>query len=146
MPDGTHQVCPVHGENQCRCCQGHQGNCYIAAAQPHGDGEEPLKYENGWLLFYVENNTDEFLTMNSLDAAVGGEAVDLFLWCDLPPKSRAVVRMDLFGLEKLDFSTPSQLGELEMTVEFWNPDNYSEGVRQYTITMPMINTEPVVIS
>lgn len=109
-------------------------------------GEEPLKYENGWLLFYVENNTDQFLTMNSLYTTLGGEAVDLFLWCGLPPKSRAVVRMDLVGLEKPDFTTQKEPGNLEMTLQFWDPKDSSSSVKEYTLTISMANTEPAVIS
>lgn len=103
-------------------------------------------YEQGRMLFYMENNTEEFLSMYSLDAAIGGEAVDLYLWCDLPAHSRAVVRMDLWPLEDLDFTAPSDLGQLEMTVEFRNPDNDSGSGKTYALTMPMISTEPVVIS
>lgn len=111
----------------------------------HRSDPDHPKYENGWRLFYVENNTGEFLTVNSLDVTVGGEAVDLFFWCGLPAQSRAVVRMDLWELEKLDFTTPSELGELSMTVEFWNPENYSGSVKEYPVTMPMVCTDPVVI-
>lgn len=103
-------------------------------------------YENGWLLFYVENNTDTFLTASSLGATVGGREADLFFWANLPAKSRAVVRMDLWGLEKLDFDTPSELGDLEMTVEFWDPEDYSGSVIVEKITRPMASRETVVIS
>lgn len=103
-------------------------------------------YENGWLLFYVENNTDTFLTMNSLGATVGGREADLFFWTNLPAKSRAVVRLDLWGLEKLEFDTPSELGNLEMTVEFWDPEDYSGSILAEKITRSMASREVVVIS
>lgn len=102
-------------------------------------------YENGWLLFYMENNTGELLTVSSLGSSAGGQAVDLFLWSNLPAHSKAVVRVDLLALEKLTFTTPSELGDLEMTLEFRNPDN-SGTVREYTITRPMASRETVVIS
>ena len=108
------------------------------------DPEHP-QYENGWRLFYVENNTDAFLTMNSREVTVGGEAADLFLWCDLPARSKAVVRLELWGLEDLEFTTPSELGDLDMTLEFWNPDDYSGSVTEFSITLPMINKETVEI-
>lgn len=101
------------------------------------------RYENGWRLFYVENNTDEFLSMSSLDVTVGSKAVDLFLWCALPAQSRAVVRLDLRGLEALDFTSPSELENINMTLEFRNPDNASG--KEYQITIPMVNKESVVI-
>lgn len=101
------------------------------------------RYEQGWLLFYLENNTDEFLRISTPEVTLGGERVDLFFWCDLPAHSRTVVRMDLQPLQQWDFTTPSELGELTMTVEFLNPDSASE--KNFTVTMPMVNTEPVVI-
>lgn len=101
-------------------------------------------YENGWLLFYAENNTDQFLTLNSLDVTVGGEAVELFFWCDLPARSRALVRMDLWPLEELAFDTPTELGDLEMTLEVWDPEAGSS--REYTVTRPMASREIAVIS
>jgi len=102
------------------------------------------KYENGSMLFYVENNTDTCLTMDSLGAAVGGEAVGLWLWCELPAKSRAVVSMELFPLEELEFTAPSELGDLTMTVEFWDAENYSGSVTEFTVTMPMVRETPLV--
>lgn len=108
------------------------------------DREYP-KFENGQLRFYVENNTASLLSMNSLDAALGGESVNLYLWADLPAGSRAVVSMDLWALEDLEFTTPSELGDLTMTLEFYDPDNYSASVREYKVTAPMNSTEPVVV-
>ena len=54
--------------------------------------------------------------------------------------------MDLWGLEKLDFDTPSELGDLEMTMEFWDPEDYSGSVIVEKITRPMASRETVVIS
>ena len=104
------------------------------------------KFEDGYLVFYVENNTDDFLYLNSLETAIGETPVNLFLYADLPAHSRSVVRMDLLGLDALEFSTPSELEDLTMTVEFWSPENYGDSVREYVLTMPMTLTEPVVIS
>ena len=120
-----------------------QDGIVLKALGTHADPDDP-KFENGWMLFYAENNTDEFLSMNSLDVTVGGREADLYLWSNLPAKSRAVVRLDLWGLRDLDFETPSQLGDLDMTVEFWNREN-DDFSREYSITMPMVNTDPVVI-
>lgn len=122
-----------------------QDGIRLEALGSYSDPDYP-KFENGWLLFYVENNTEEFLSMNSLDVTVGGREADLFFWCDLPAHSRAVVRLDLWGLRELEFETPSQLGDLGMTVEFWNQEDYDDITREYSITMPMVNTDPVVIS
>lgn len=109
--------------------------------RPHKDYP---KFENGHLLFYVENNTDTFLSMNSMETTLGETPVDLFLWAGLPPRSRGVVRLELAGLEGLDFTAPSELEDLHMIVEFWNPEDGSS--REYPLTVPMTSREPVVIS
>lgn len=112
-----------------------------------GNWPDPgFSFEQGHRLFYVENNTDEFLFMNSLEIRVGEKIVDLFLWAGIPAHSRAVVRMELLGLEALDVTTPSELEDLHMTVEFRSPENDSGSVREYVLTTPMTLTEPVVIS
>ncbi|MBP3685255.1 MAG: hypothetical protein J6J12_09905 [Oscillospiraceae bacterium] len=105
---------------------------------------DDLKYENGCLLFYVENNTDAFLSMNSLETAIGGEKADLFLWADLPAHSRSVIRMDLWALEDWKITSPTELGDLTMTVEFWDAENYSGSVTEFTVTMPMVRETPLV--
>lgn len=95
------------------------------------------KYENGCLRFYVENDTDSFLSMNSLETTVGGQATDLYLWADLPPHSRGVARMYLHALEELEWDQPSQLGELSTTVVFWDPEEESSSQQKYRFTMPL---------
>lgn len=109
----------------------------------HWSDPERPRYEQGRLLFYLENNTNAFLRISTPEVTLGGEAADLFFWCDLPADSRAVVRMDLQALEKLDFSTPSELGDLCMTVEFLNTESGSE--KNFTVSMSMVQKEPVLI-
>lgn len=109
----------------------------------HWTDPKSPRYEQGRLLFYVENNTEDFLRVSTPEVTLGGERVDLFFWCDLPAKSRTVVRMDLQPLELLEFDTPSELGDLTMTVEFWNPHSAEE--QNFTVTMPITHSEPVVI-
>lgn len=100
------------------------------------DWEDP-RFENGQLKFYVENDTDDYLCMNSLEMTIGGESVDLYLWTNLPAHSRTVVGMHLYALEELNWDTPSELGELAMTVEFWDPENYSAFHAEYAVTVPL---------
>lgn len=100
------------------------------------DREDP-KFENGQLKFYIENDTDNSLCMNSLEMTIGGDPVDLYLWTNLPAHSRTVVGMDLYALEELDWDTPSELEELAMTVEFWDPENYSASIVEYAVTVPL---------
>ena len=107
---------------------------------------QTLKYEDGYLLFYVENNTDSFLYMDSVETVIGGKPAALFLWSGLPAHSRAVVKMELWALEEWKITTPSELGNLEMTLEFWDPENYEASIREYRVTMPMVREEPLVIS
>lgn len=112
----------------------------------HWMDEDYPGYENGRLRFYVENNTDRFLTMNSLTVTLDGEAVDLFLWADLPAGSKAVVEMELWGLEGMEFDSPRELEDLDMTVEFWSPEDYSGSVKEYNLSMPMVREVPLVVS
>lgn len=100
------------------------------------------EYENGRHLFYIENKTDSFLSADSLEVTLDGEEVNLYLWANLPPHSRTVARMDLWGLETIE--QPSELGNLTVKIEFWDPDNYTETQKEFTLTLPMNRTEPVV--
>jgi len=104
------------------------------------DGRNP-EYQNGRHLFYIENNTDSDLSMDAFDITLGGEEADLYLWAELPAHSRTVTAMDLWGLEEV--TQPSRLGDVTMTAEFWDMENYD--IRQeFTVTFPMTRSEPVV--
>ena len=110
-----------------------------------GHWSEPgAPYEEGQLRFYLENNTEETLSVTSLAVSIGGEDTELYLWAELPPGTKAVAAMDLWDL-KIETS-PTELGDLEMTVEFFNWEDYSASSRTYTVTAPMVNPEPLVVS
>ena len=110
---------------------------YMEALGYAPDPDHP-RFENGSLKFYLENRSDVFLTLSTLEASVGEKPVDLYLGADLPAHSRAVVRLDLWGLEALEFSTPSELEELTMTLELWDLYDYSGSVQQFEVTTPLV--------
>ena len=101
------------------------------------------RYEHGQIKFYLENNTDHLLAMQSLDVSVGGEDVSLYFWADVPAGAKAIVVLDLWALEELEFDTPTELGNLEMKLEF--RDLNTGSAKTYPVTMPMVNKTPVVV-
>ena len=104
---------------------------------------EDLKYEKGYLLFYIENHTDSFLYMDSVETAIGGKPVALYLWTQLPAHSKAMARMELWALEDWEITRPSELGDLQMTLEFLDPEDYENSRKVFNVTMPMVREEPL---
>ena len=115
---------------------------YMEALGYFPDGRDG-EYRSGRHLFYMENNTDRFLSADAYEITLEGEPVNLYLWANLPPKSRTVAAMDLWGLEEV--RQPSALGDVTMTVEFWDMEDY-DFRKESTVTFPMTRTTPLIIS
>lgn len=116
---------------------------YMEALGYFPDGRNG-EYRSGRQLFYIENNTDRFLSADAYEITLEGEPANLYLWANLPPKSRTVAAMDLWGLEEV--THPSSLGDVTMEIEFWDMELYDDFHREYTVTFPMTRTTPLIIS
>lgn len=82
------------------------------------DSYDPETVSEGELLFLLENNTDQTVDCFTEDVFVNGQQAPLSLWCDMPPHSRAVRRMYLYGLSGEEISVRSREDVTEMTAAF----------------------------
>lgn len=89
------------------------------------DEYHPEDISEGLLLFHIENGTERYLQIYTGDSAtVGGEQVDLALWCELYPGTKTVSTMYLYDLKELDIENLRDLFPVELTLHFADRDDW----------------------
>ena len=83
----------------------------------------PDEFTEGTLHFYLENNTERYLQFYFPEAYWEEESVDISLWCELPPGTRGVTTVYLYGLEDSGL-TEKDLGELSFQLEIDDRNDY----------------------
>lgn len=63
------------------------------------DPDAPEKVQWGTLQFFIENTGSQALSIYSEDVLVDQGSVPLSLWCELPPGTRTITDMYLYGLD-----------------------------------------------
>lgn len=104
------------------------------------DSYDPETVSEGELLFLLENNTDQTVDCFTEDVFINGERISLSLWCSLPPNSRAVRRMYLYGLTREELNIRSREDVTEMTAAFtfqFQDDNFTT-VRTASLNIPFL--------
>lgn len=82
---------------------------------------DPYSFEDGALLFHIENDTQRQLSFSIEEPSLNGTKVDLSLWCDLPPGTKAVSSVYLYGLDDAEFNSVDDLGQFtfRIVVDDW---------------------------
>jgi len=97
---------------------------------------DPETLSEGYLRFFLENGTDQYVDCYTLDAFVNGESIPLSLWCDLPPHTRAIKDMYLYDLEELGLQTPEDVKDMTMSLEFCDHETYDLILQTDVLTVP----------
>lgn len=105
-------------------------------------GYVPSKYDpdtpwEGTLQFFLENDTDQYLDYYTAGSQVNGQDTRLSLWCALPPHTRAVSTMYLYGLEELELLSWEDITELTLQLEFSGHDEYDLFLQTGTLVLPL---------
>lgn len=97
---------------------------------------DPYAFEDGALLFHLENQSGKDLEISLTEGCVNGIAADLTAWCSLPAGAKAVVSSYVYPLEELDITQPQQLQELAFTLEVWESGSYDQVISPEILTIP----------
>lgn len=71
---------------------------------------------DGCVVFYVENNNDEYVSVYSENVSVNGFMVDESFWSDLRPNTRSVEGMYLWTLENVGIESIDEVKNIEFTL------------------------------
>lgn len=95
------------------------------------------EYYDGSLLLYVENNTDQFLTVTTAydSVSINGVMADEAFYADMAPNSRAIVKMYFMDLEGIGLSSPADIEEMELVVEAYDGTTYEDVMETDPITL-----------
>lgn len=75
---------------------------------------DPGSFTEGFQLLYLENFTDQTLSIYAEEIRMDGEVGNIGLWVTLPPGCRTVTRMWLYALEELDVYSLEDAKPLEL--------------------------------
>lgn len=100
----------------------------------------PEEFTSGVVQFFLENDTDLYLEAFTQEVCVNGEDIWLSLWCALPPHTRAVRSMYLYGLEELGIESREDVREMVMTLDFFVRDDYQAYLSTGPISIPLDGT------
>lgn len=81
------------------------------------DDSTPEDPSFGSLRLYLENNTENSLTIYVPEGSVNGKSADLFLWTELQPYGRAIARISLYDVYNLGFTSWSELEQATLSLE-----------------------------
>lgn len=76
----------------------------------------------GSLRLYLENGTDYPLAFYAPQGTVNGKEADLFLWAEVEPHSRAIVRVSLYDVYNLGMTDWSELKQATLDLEVARQD------------------------
>ena len=82
------------------------------------------------LQFYLENRSDEIVSVSTEGIWINGEEVPGFLWDILRPETRAVDSLCIYDLEELEITQLEQINEIyiEYMVEYYQGDQIVDTV------------------
>lgn len=95
--------------------------CQGAEISPYGECD---------LQFYLENLSDEIVSVSTEGIWINGEEVPGFLWDILRPETRAVDSLCIYDLEELEITQLGQINEIyiEYMVEYYQDDQIVDTV------------------
>lgn len=96
---------------------------------------DPENVQSGALLFYVENNTDQRIQIDLADPYVNAEQVSLYGFTELPPYSKTVMDVPLYGLEELGINRLEDFRQLSFKLAGWNYTQYDASILSDEITI-----------
>ncbi len=90
---------------------------------------------DGELVFYVENNTDRSVNLNSENVSINGFMSDASFWVDLCPNTKAVDGMYLYDLEGLNLESIDDISEVEFSLRIIDKDTWDDIDKTDPITL-----------
>lgn len=100
------------------------------------DEYDPEDVQRGALLFYIENNTDQKVQIDLAEPYVNGElSTSLYGYCELPPYSKTVMDVNLYGLEDHGITTLEAFKRLSFKLAVWNRTQYDASILTDEITV-----------
>ncbi len=88
-----------------------------------------LKQDTVWdgtVVFYVENNTSQPVTVYAENVSVNGYMVDVSLWTDLRAGTKAIDGMYLMDLNSLELTGIDAVESIEFSLRMVNGDDWQE--------------------
>lgn len=100
------------------------------------DSYDPYAFEDSALLFHIENDTQQHLSFSIEEPSFSGNEVDLFLWSDLLPGTKAVSSIHLYGLDQEGIYSVEDIPQFTFRLRIDDWEDY-----QFTIL-----TDPITVS
>lgn len=91
----------------------------------------------GKFLFYIQNNTDRHLRISMPEVLVNGTELDIGIWSELLPGTKAVTGMYLYRLKDLGIQSPFEVQKLTYTLEITDRDDESFHILTEPCTVEM---------
>lgn len=91
----------------------------------------------GKFLFYIQNNTQRHLRVSMPEVLVNGQALDIGIWSELLPGTKAVTGMYLYRLKDLGIQSPFEVRDLTYTLEITDRDDEGFHVLTEACTVQM---------
>ncbi len=81
---------------------------------------------DGSIVFYMENNSTQPVTVYAENVSINGYMVDVSLWADLRAATKIIDGMLILDLEAVDLDNIDGVEEIEFTLRIINSDNWNE--------------------
>lgn len=81
---------------------------------------------DGTVVFYIENNSDQSVSVHSQNVSVNGFMESVSMWEDLRPGTRAISGMYLLNLEDLELESIDEVENIEFELRIINADTWAE--------------------
>ena len=97
-----------------------------------------LKHDSFWdglLVFYIENNNNQPITVYAENVSVNGFMEDVSMWSDLRANTRMVDGMHLLDLSDLELESIDEIKEVEFNLRIVNGQNWNDIAKTDTITL-----------
>lgn len=99
--------------------------------------EEPEDYTKGKFLFYIQNSTKRHLRISMPEVLVNEQPLDIGIWSELLPDTKAVTGMYLYRLKDLGIENPTQVRTLSYTLEITDRDDENFHILTEPYVIPM---------
>lgn len=80
---------------------------------------------DGSVVFYMENNSGQPVTISSENVSVNGYMVNASLWADLRAETRCIDGMVILDLNNIDLDSIDEVENIEFNLKIINSDNWS---------------------
>ena len=113
------------------------GGVKVVLRSYKADEDDMEDVTKGKFLFYIQNDTDRHLRVAMPEVLVNGEKLDIGIWSELLPGTKAVTGMYLYRLKDLGIQTPQQVQTLSYNLEITDRDDEGFRVTTETATVNM---------